>query len=287
MAAELDSVRSGDDGPMPVSPLSPTMTRPSGLHIHPEPGDDLHNLVYSPGDRSRQLSDPSTLRQGSVFYERNPTHDPHHSNAQTAGATPYINLATRPTIVRPVKVSNNASSPATSAVSFKSPWQSWVRRPSITEPKRNRRYLIICLYFLPMVGLLVGLIVVLVKPKGNGLELALPTSKALSQSSAMPTTGSNIGAVGVVIGTYFSTAIPGSFKQKLSTTMVKGAFAFEQNQEAIGSASNVSKEPTHEQTHPSQCSTGPVVQVFILSLPITSFPVLIICQSTTHGNSRR
>lgn len=309
--AELDGV----NDPRLVSPLSPTMSGPSGLHVHPEQEDDIYGgwspSVYGPGDRARQSSIPLTFRQGSIPYQGNgpPTYDPHASDLQAAGTTPPVNLATRPNrqssisgpngpqnlsrrdsnpgygqtanfqsssnhrgsvpsldsqgrrpsfpqsmthresdppetqrrvsnaqtfnnsgrrdsnaIEPAIELATTPSSPSVSAGSLKPPRSG--RRPSVTEPERRRRSLILCILFLLMTGLLIGFIVVLVlyiKTKGNVPKAALPTPTILPQSSSMPITHSSIGAQDVVIGTYFSTAASGVLQTKLVYNNGKGS----------------------------------------------------------------
>jgi len=91
---------------MPISPLSPAMSRPSGLHINPEPGEDPYIVqspsAYDPGEAFRRLSLPSTSRQGSMSYQDNhPARwDSHASDLQATDTAPFINRASRPVVNR-------------------------------------------------------------------------------------------------------------------------------------------------------------------------------------------
>ncbi len=95
MSTNLDGVRAGDDAPILVSPLSLTMSLPSGIHNHSEPEDKIYSgrspSIYDPGDRARQSNISSNLRQGSVSYQGNGP----SSNLQT-GTPPNINQLTHP-----------------------------------------------------------------------------------------------------------------------------------------------------------------------------------------------
>lgn len=109
--SELDSARAGEDAPMPISPLSPTLSRPTGLHINPEPGEDPYTVqspsVYDPSENARRVSLPSESRQGSVSHQSNgfqPKNgqrwDSHVSDPQITDSVPYINRANRPVLNR-------------------------------------------------------------------------------------------------------------------------------------------------------------------------------------------
>ncbi|KAE8446592.1 hypothetical protein EG329_011785 [Mollisiaceae sp. DMI_Dod_QoI] len=100
MTAKPDEVRAGDDAPILVLPLSRSMSGPSGLHFHPDPGNEIHSgwspSDYSLRDRIRQSSLPLPLRQGSIFNQGSgpSAYDPHASDLQTAGT--FINRTTYP-----------------------------------------------------------------------------------------------------------------------------------------------------------------------------------------------
>ncbi|KAE9374738.1 hypothetical protein N431DRAFT_372589 [Stipitochalara longipes BDJ] len=120
--SELDAVRAGDDAPMPISPSSPSMSRPSGLHINPEPGDEYHTVQsptsYDPGENSRRVSLPSTSRQGSMSYQGNTSQgnrpqiwDVHISDLQYSEDAPYINHANRPVLARRQSSTSHSNMP--------------------------------------------------------------------------------------------------------------------------------------------------------------------------------
>ncbi|CZR50163.1 uncharacterized protein PAC_00035 [Phialocephala subalpina] len=129
-----------------------------------------------------------------------------------------------------IELPTATSSPSVSSTSLKFPWRIGRRRHCATEQEpeqeRKRRYfLVICILFLVMTGILIGFIVVLVfyiRSKGNVTEAALPTSILLPQANSMPITDSSIGAADVVIGTYFSTAASGVLQTKLAYNDGKG-----------------------------------------------------------------
>ena len=109
--SETDNVRAGEDAPMPISPLSPSMSRGSGLLVNPEAGDESYTVQsptgYEPGERFQRESLPSTSRQGSTSYPGNrpqdnhlQTWDSHISDPQHSEDAPYINHANRPVFTR-------------------------------------------------------------------------------------------------------------------------------------------------------------------------------------------
>jgi len=105
--SDPDNVRAGEDAPMPISPLSPSISRGTGLLINPEP-EQQHQTVqsptsYDPGENSQRERMPSTSRQGSTSYQGNGSQgnhlqrwDSHMSDPQYSEEAPYINHATRP-----------------------------------------------------------------------------------------------------------------------------------------------------------------------------------------------
>lgn len=65
--SDLEAVGDEENAPMPLSSLSPIVPLP-GLHMNPEPGEDLYvqsPSAYDSGENFRRMSVPSSIRQGS------------------------------------------------------------------------------------------------------------------------------------------------------------------------------------------------------------------------------